>query len=113
MTKSELETGMVVVTASEKVYMVNHGELRGIHSGTSHCYNEDLTASEPYTPDIVKVYSIENVRGYALEDILQPDKLESDATLIWSRPEEPQEMTVAELKKELEKVLGRPIKIIK
>ena len=111
MKKSDLKTGMVVETRNGEKYLVmlepdcGGRELinfsRGYMSLSS--YNDELMLEKSYEElDIMKVYSV----GISISWLLS-DKKSMKFKLIWER-NEPKEMTIAEIEKEL----GYKIKIV-
>lgn len=109
-TKDDLETGMVVEYRDGCRRVVFGNRLLGKQA---YCLLNDfeetlLTKSTSHNMDIMKVYRPRVEQLYDIEDFFEFARLE----LIWERQEEPEpeaeEMTLAEIEKEL----GRKIKII-
>lgn len=116
MKKSDLKTGMVLETRNGEKYLVmlnpdcKDMELINFKGGYMplYYYNNELIFTEKPAEkparefDVVKVYSA----GWTIRDLLS-DKEHMKFKLIWER-NEPKEMTISEIEKEL----GYKIKIV-
>lgn len=107
-TKSDLETGMVVEYREGSRRMVFGDRLLGQSTYYSlNDFEETLfEKSTRHDMDIMKIYRPRVEQLYGIEEIFKFENLE----LLWERKEEPEaeEMTLAEIEKEL----GRKIKIV-
>ena len=104
-TKADLKDGMVVKHRNGDKKMVISEALIG-EDGYSdrNCFREDLTDRYFKDLDIVGVYAIKEYSNFA--DMLSDYNLE----LIWER-KEPKKMTVEEMRKKLEELIGEQIEV--
>ena len=107
-TKADLKDGMVVEQRNGSMYLVLAGmAVRKNGRNRIGGYDDDLKWKGCYEGgDIVKVYRITPESLRCIEDVF----IKSNLELIWER-KEPKKMTIEEMRKKLEELIGERIEV--